>query len=164
MNESSDELLAESDELLAADELRLPESANTQLRLLALRTWLDRRSGEAELEVGIAALGLQEAMRESEQPTRPRRRLEQQDFLFQRSQLALASAQQSQSAYAEARVLLEDCVAHTTTGERLLVEYYLSLEELIEAANTSDNSPWFMAMSQVLSRVEQVGRPGDDLE
>jgi len=155
---------AGGDELLAADNLRLPESANILIRLHALSTWLDRRYADAELEVGVAALGLQEAMRESENEARPRHRSSQNNFLFQSRQLALVSAQQSQSAYDEARVLLEDCVAHTTTGERLLVEYYLSLEELIEAANVSGTTPWLTAMTDVMHRVEQVGTPGEGLE
>src|SRR4051812_13047841 len=122
-----------SDELLASDTLRLPESANILVRLHALRAWLDRRSMEAEAEVGMAALAFQTTMRDVENEARPRRRNLQNDQSIQHRQQALSSAQQSQSAYEEARTLLEDCITHTTTGERLLVEYYLSLEELLEA-------------------------------
>ncbi len=151
-----------SDELLAADELRLPESASVLVRLHALRAWLNRRYEEATSGVGMAALDLQETMRELENETRTRRRAAQSELLVQGVQRRLASAQQSLSAYDEARLLLEDCVAHTTTGERLLVEYYLSLEELIQASQLPTTSPWLAAMVDVLRRVEQVGTPGDD--
>lgn len=152
---------AGSDELLAADELRLPESANILVRLHALRAWLERHRAETELEIGTAALALQTAMSQAESETRPRRRFAQTDSPAHRAQLALSRAQQSLSAYDEASTLLEDCVAHTTAGERLLVEYYLSLEELIEAANSPAASPWLEAMQEVLHRVEQVGTPGE---
>lgn len=166
--DENDDLAAEeetgSDELLAVDELRLPAGANILVRLHALRAWLARRYRETELEVGSAALDLQEAMSEMENEVRPRRRAFQSDFLIQRAQLFLSKTQQRLSAYDEASTLLEDCVAHTTTGERLLVEYYLSLEELIEAADTPTDSPWLEAMQDVLHRVEQVGTPGEEEE
>lgn len=161
-DELSDAQEIGSDDLFAADDLRLPENANVLVRLHALRAWLHRRYAEAELEIGVAALALQAAMRESE--TRPRRRATQDNFLCQKTQQALASAQQSRSAYDEALVLLEDCVAHITTGERLLVEYYLSLEELIEASHTSAENPWLTAMADVLRRVEQVSTSNEEPE
>ena len=164
-DDDNDELAAEdvpgSDELLASDDLRLPESANILVRLHALRVWLNRRYVETELEVGTAALDLQEAMREIESNPRPRRSV-QNNFLSERAQRYLSFAQQRLSAYDEARTLLEDCVAHTTTSERLLVEYYLSLEELVQAAGTPPDSPWLAAMAEIMHRVEQVGAP--DLE
>lgn len=147
-----------SDELLASDDLRLPEGASILVRLHALRAWLKRRQAEAELEVGLAVLDLQEAMRRTESETRPRRRSEpdtQPDRL-------LASTQQRLSAYNEADALLESCVAHITVGDRLLVEYYLSLEELIEASGGEVDAPWRTAMLDVLSRIEQVGAPAED--
>jgi hypothetical protein len=153
-----------SDELLAADDLRLPESANTLVRLHALRAWLNRRCAETELEIGTAALDLQVAMLEAEGETRPRRRSAQEDFPTRRAQRYLASAQQRLSAYDEASTLLEDCVAHTTTGERLLVEYYLSLEELVQASESLPDSPWLAVMAEVLHRVEQVGTAGEGEE
>jgi len=155
-----------SDELLAADDLRLPASANVLVRLHALRAWLNRRYDETELEIGTAALDLQEAMRTGESDVRPRRRFAQSTAfaLVQLAQRNLSTAQQRLSAYDEARVLLEDCVVHTTTGERLLVEYYLALEELIQAAEASAASPWQEAMQNVLHRVEQVGVPGEEEE
>jgi hypothetical protein len=167
-DEENDNSAAEevgSDELLAADELRLPESANILVRLHALRAWLDRRHAETELEIGMAALDLQEITQEAESEPRPRRRLSSEnDFRVQRAQRHLVTAQQRLSAYDEARALLEDCVTHTTTGERLLVEYYLSLEELVQAANAPADAPWQEVMADVLHRVEQVGTPGKEEE
>ncbi len=166
-DEENDHSTAEevgSDELLAADELRLPESANILVRLHALRAWLDRRHAETELEIGMAALDLQEIMREAENELRPRRRSIEPDVRGQRAQRLLVAAQQRLSAYDEARALLEDCVTHTTTGERLLVEYYLSLEELVQATDSPADSPWQEVMADVLHRVEQVGTPGEGEE
>lgn len=151
-----------SDELLASDDLRLPEGANILIRLHALRAWLNRRQVEVGLEVGAAALDLQEAMQEASQQARPQRRSTPGNLLVQHTQEALASLQQRLSAYDEADILLEDCIAHTTASERLLVEYYLSLEELMEAADSLSPSPWREAMADVLQRVEQVGTPSEE--
>lgn len=152
-----------SDELLASDELRLPASANILVRLHALRAWLCRRHDDTELEVGTAALALQEAMNGPIVETRPRRRLVQHDASpVQLAQFVLSAVQQRLSAYEEASTLLEDCVTHTTTGERVLVEYYLSLEELIHATDVPDDSPWLAALADVMHRVEQVGTPGEE--
>jgi len=153
-----------SDELLAADELHLPESANVLVRLHALRAWLERRRAESELEIGTAALALQKAMSEPARDERPRRRFGENNQLLAHTQAALSEAQQRLSAYNEAATLLEECVAHTTTGERLLVEYYLSLEELIEAGEAPQDSPWRKTIQDVLHRVEQVGSPGEEME
>jgi hypothetical protein len=160
--ENEDAALSEigSDDLLAADDLRLPESANILVRLHALRAWLQRRRSETELEVGEAALALQMAAREQESVGRMRRRTEQPSA----AQLSLVQAQQRLSAYEEASTLLEDCVTHTTTGERLLVEYYLSLEELLQASASEPDSPWLEAMASVVHRVEQIGTPAEGEE
>ena len=64
-----------SDELLSDDNLRLPESANILVRLHAVQAWLSRRYDEATIEVGKAALGLQEVMQEDALETRVRRRM-----------------------------------------------------------------------------------------
>lgn len=152
-----------SDELLAADDLRLPENANILIRLHALRAWLHRRHADTEAEIGQAALHLQEVTREAENAARPRRRSEQNDMLNQSALRNLAATQQRLSAYDEASTLLEDCVAHTTAGERLLVEYYLSLEELIQASEALPGSSWLLAMADVRHRVEQIGAPGEDV-
>ena len=49
-----------SDELLSDDDLRLPEEANPLVRLHAVRAWLTRRQKMANLEIGEAALKLQQ--------------------------------------------------------------------------------------------------------
>jgi hypothetical protein len=157
-----------SDELLSDENLRLPESANILVRLHAVQAWLSRRYDEAVIEVGEAALGLQEVMQEDAVETRPRRRRQQMEEAqrFQRAQHVLAEAQQRLSAYEEAQSILEDCVAHTS-GERVLVEYYLTLEELVlqsqeRTDKTEDRSPWLDALSDVLHRVEHVGTPDEE--
>src|SRR5947199_769942 len=94
-----------SDELLSDENLRLPESANILVRLHAVRAWLSRRHDEATIEVGEAALALQELMQEDAVEVKPRRRmhLEEDTQRFQRAQKALAAAQQRLSAYEEAQ-------------------------------------------------------------
>ena len=159
-----------SDELLADVNLRLPEGANILVRLHAVRAWLSRRLDEATIEVGEAALALQEMMQEEAVETRPRRRAHQNETVqeqFQRAQKTLAESQQRLSAYKEAQSMLEDCVAHTS-GERVLVEYYLTLEELVlqsqeQVNQTEDRSPWLEALSDVLHRIEHVGTPDEEL-
>ena len=157
-----------SDELLSDENLRLPESANILVRLHAVRAWLSRRRDEASIEVGEAALALQEVMKENPAETRPRRRMHQMEEAqqFQRVQQALAESQQRLSAYEEAQSILEDCVAHTS-GERVLVEYYLTLEDLVMQSQekmdqTQDRSPWLDALSDVLHRIEHVGTPDEE--
>jgi len=158
-----------SDELLSNDSLRLSEGANILVRLHAVRAWLSRRRDEATIEVGEAALSLQQMMQEQAVETRPRRRTHQIEAVqqqFLRAQKALSESQQRLSAYEEAQSILEDCVAHTS-GERVLVEYYLTLEELVlqsqeQVDETEDRSPWLDAMSDVLHRIEHVGIPDED--
>jgi hypothetical protein len=157
-----------SDELLSDENLRLPESANVLVRLHAVRAWLSRRHDEATIEVGEAALTLQEIMQEEAVETKPRRRLRlgEDTQRFQRAQKALLTAQQRLSAYEEAQSIFEDCVAHTS-GERVLVEYYLTLEGLVlqskeEMDSIEDRSSWLDALSDVLHRVEHVGTPDEE--
>ena len=158
-----------SDELLSEENLRLPEGANILARLHAVRAWLSRRHDEAAIEVGETALALQEMMQEEAVETRPRRRSHQVEAVqeqFQRAQKALAESQQRLSAYEEAQSILEDCVAHTS-GERVLIEYYLTLEELVLQSQErmdqkEDRSPWLDALSDVLHRIEQVGTPEEE--
>ena len=158
-----------SDELLSDENLRLPEGANILVRLHAVRAWLSRRRDEATIEVGEAAIALQEMMQEQAVEARPRRRTHQIEAVqeqFQRAQKALTQSQQRLSAYEEAQSILEDCVAHTS-GERVLVEYYLTLEELVlqseqQVDQTEDHSPWLDAISDVLHRIEHVGTPEED--
>ena len=167
-HESNDDEIG-SDELLSDENLRLPESANILVRLHAVRAWLLRKQDEATIEVGEAALALQEIIQKDAVETRPRRRTNQMEAVqqqFQRSQKALTAAQQRLSAYEEAQSILEDCVAHTS-GERVLVEYYLTLEDLVlqnqeQMNQTEDHSPWFYALSDVLHRVEHVGTSNEE--
>jgi len=152
-----------SDELLSDENLRLPESANILVRLHAVRAWLSRRRDETSIEVGGAAIGLQEIMQEEAVEKRTRRRTRQNESMqerFQRAQKALVASQKRLSAYEEAQSLLEDCVAHTS-GERVLVEYYLTLEELVlqcqeQVDQLDDHSPWLDAISDVLHRIEHA--------
>jgi hypothetical protein len=169
--DSDDEFLEEtaetgSDDLLADDDLRLPDSANTLVRVHAVRAWLTRRQRETSMEIGTAALALQHIVQEEPQESRLRRRERQvQAERMQHQQKALLDAQQRMHAYEEAEALLEECIAHTTTGERVLVEYYLTLEELVENAapdNHAEHSPWLQAIEDVQHRIEHVGSPNED--
>ena len=168
---NDDEFLDESteigsDELLSDDNLRLPESANTLVRLHAVRAWLTRREVETSMEIGEAALALQEAFQEPPQETRLQRRERQHNDMqrVQRAQQALEEAQQRMSTYEEAQGLLEECVAHTTSGERVLVEYYLMLEDLMQSTiETQEPSKQRVkALSEVQHRIERVGAPNED--
>ncbi len=158
-----------SDELLSDENLRLPEGANILVRLHAVRAWLLRKLEETRIEVGEAALILQEMMQEQVVETRPRRRVRQIDTMqqqFQHTQKALEVAQRRLSAYEEAQSILEECVVHTS-GERVLVEYYLTLEELVlqrqeQEDQSEDSSPWIDAMSDVLHRIEHVGTSNEE--
>lgn len=153
-----------SDELLAADNLRLPADANILVRLHALRAWLARRAAECEHDIGSAALDLQAVARTLDEGIRPRRRSApaQHDQILQRAQHRLASAQRRSHTYEEARELLEECVAHTTTGARLLVEYYLALEERLLSPTSPTDIPWVETMQSVQHRVEQLGTPDEN--
>jgi hypothetical protein len=154
-----------SDELLSDDNLRLPESANILVRIHAVRAWLTRRYEETSLEVGEAALALQEMMTQEHQEMRLRRRERQsRQEQLNHIQQVLAEAQQRLSAYEEAQSLLEDCIAHTS-GERVLVEYYLILDELVETAilaNQAGQIPRLSALADVQHRVEHVGAPNEE--
>jgi leucyl aminopeptidase (aminopeptidase T) len=154
-----------SDELLSDDNLRLPESASILVRIHAVRAWLARRYEETAIEVGEAALVLQEMMMQEPQETRLRRRERQsQQEQLSHIQQVLLEAQQRLSAYEEAQSLLEDCIAHTS-GERVLVEYYLALEDLVQAAtqaNQPGQAPRLRALADVQHRVEHVGAPNEE--
>lgn len=154
-----------SDELLSEDNLRLPESANILVRVHAVRAWLARRRDEAAIQVGEAALQLQEISMEEPQEPRIRRRAQQLlTGRRERAQQLLMDAQERLSAYEEAQALLEECLAHNN-GERVLVEYYLLLEERatgeLPSHNQDNQSPhtpsWYSAIADVQHRVEHVG-------
>jgi hypothetical protein len=156
-----------SDELLSDDNLRLPESANILVRIHALRAWLTRRCEETSIEIGEAALLLQEMMTQEPQVTRLRRRdrQSQQERLGQIQQV-LAEAQQRLSAYEEAQSLLDESITHTS-GERVLVEYYLALEDLMqdvaqENQSEQEQAPRLSALAEVQHRVERVGAPSEE--
>jgi hypothetical protein len=156
-----------SDELLAADNLRLPESANVLVRVHAVRAWLVRRHEEAAIEAGMAALTLQRAMSNPVEENRPRRRVPHPpDTTLVQQQLA--DARQRIDAFEGAQTLLEDCIAHTN-GERVLVEYYLAVEQLIidngyalSGEAPIQRTPWLNAMLEVMQRVEHVGTPQEE--
>ena len=159
---------AGSDELLADDNLRLPDSANVLVRVHAVRAWLARRHDEAAIEAGRAALALQEVMSNPGAESRPRRALHPPDT--SQAQQQLADARQRMDAIEEAQSLLEECITHTN-GERVLVEYYLAVEQLLldsGYALSSDNpeqpphTPRFDALLDILQRIEHVGTPQED--
>lgn len=152
-----------SDELLSDDNLRLPESANILVRTHAVRAWLVRRQEEHTLEVGEAALALQQVMTQEPQATRLRwRQRETLQLQIDKQQQRLAEAQQRLEGYLEAQALLEDCITHTS-GERVLVEYYLALEDLVHnIIHDSEATPRLQALFDVQHRIEHVGAPNEE--
>jgi hypothetical protein len=160
-----------SDELLSDDALRLPDSASILVRLHAVRAWLARNRLEASAAVGAAALALQAASQFPVERQRPRRRFraaaaaEAAGDSFYKQQQQLRGAQEALSAFEQAQGWLEECVAHTN-GERVLVEYYLQIEQaLLDAGYTPGeekpdrHTPWYDTMVAVLRRIEHVGIP-----
>jgi hypothetical protein len=164
---SQEETETGSDELLSNDNLRLPDSANPLVRLHAMRAWLTRRQKETHLEMGTIALDLQQLQQEGQPEAKLRRReLQARQDRLQAVQERFQSTQQLLSVYEEAESLLEDCVNHTTVSERLLVEYYLTIEALAQDAlpeHAGQPSPRLAALSDVLHRIEQVGAPHEDV-
>jgi hypothetical protein len=154
-----------SDELLSDDNLRLPESANILVRIHALRAWLARRCEETTLELGAAALALQAGTMQEQPGTRLRRRERQsQEERLALIQQSLAETRQRLSAYEEAQSLLEDSITHTS-GERVLVEYYLALEDLVQSiiqAEQPAQAPRLSALADVQRRVEHIGSPNEE--
>lgn len=156
-----------SDELLSNDSLRLPDSANPLVRLHAIRAWLTRRQKEARLKMGTIALDLQQLQQEDQPEARLRRRaLQARQARLQAAQAHFQFTQQLLSGYTEAESLLEDCVNHTTVSERLLVEYYLTIEALAQEETAQEyngeQSPRLTALSDVLHRIEHVGAPHEE--
>ncbi|MFL5698899.1 MAG: hypothetical protein ACJ797_17595 [Ktedonobacteraceae bacterium] len=155
-----------SDDLLSDDNLRLPESANILVRIHAVRAWLTRRYEETSIEVGEAALALQEMTQELQETRLRRRERQNQQEQLNHIQQVLADAQQRLSAYEEAQSLLDESIAHTS-GERVLVEYYLSLEDLVQGAIQAippgqGHTPRLSALADVQHRVEHVGAPNEE--
>ena len=136
--------------------------------LHAVRAWLTRREVETSMEIGEAALALQIAFQEPPQETRLQRRERQQQAggmqRVQQAQQALEEAQQRMSTYEETQALLEDCIAHTTSGERVLVEYYLMLEDLMQSTIEAQEpaKQRIKALAEVQHRVERVGAPNEE--
>lgn len=163
---SQEETETGSDELLSDDNLRLPDSANPLVRLHAIRAWLARRQKETRLDIGMLALDLQRLQQEGQPEVRLRRReLQARQDRLQAVQERFQSTQQLLNVYEEAEQLLEECVNHTTVSERLLVEYYLTIEQLAQEATQEDEgtqSPRLLALSDVLQRIEQVGTSHED--
>jgi hypothetical protein len=149
-----------SDELLSDDNLRLPDNANPLVRLHAVRAWLNKRQKETRLDIGMIALDQQQLEQEGLEFGQTRRVSPASLSRKQAIQTRLQFYQQLLSTYEEAETLLEDCVDHTTISERLLVEYFLTIEELVQTAQqqpTNERSPRLTALNDVLHRVEQVG-------
>jgi len=155
-----------SDELLSDENLRLPDSANPLVRVHALRAWLTRRQKETSLEIGEAALALQELQQEDNHETKLRRRerqarMERAYFVQQ----VFQGAQRRLATYEKAQVLLEDCISHTTSNDRVLVEYYLTLDDLMQHYPQSEemqHSPELQALNDVQHRVEHVGAHNEE--
>lgn len=154
-----------SDELLSDDNLRLPESANILVRVHAVQAWLTRRYHETTLEVGEAALALQELAQASEELPRQRRRERQErEARLSQIQQRLTEAQQRLHTYEEAQTFLEECIDHTS-GERVLVEYYLVLEDLVERVrqeSEAGQNPRLQVLTEVQHRIERVGAPPEE--
>ncbi len=156
-----------SDELLSDDNLRLPENANPLVRLHAMRAWLLRRQKESTVAMGGAALALQDLQHED--AGAPRLRRSEREALaqhVQRAQNAFKQAQEHLNAYEEAEAILEDCVNHLTVNERLLVEYYLVLDDSIQSSIQEEqdetHSPRIEALLDVQQRVGRIGSPMEE--
>ncbi|HEX4203353.1 MAG TPA: hypothetical protein VHZ51_03975 [Ktedonobacteraceae bacterium] len=162
---STNETEVGSDELLSDDSIRLPDSANPLVRLHAVKAWLTRRQKETTLEMSKAALDWQTLQQTATQDSGRMRRREQQQLTeqLQRAEHSYQMLQEKLNAYEQAEQLLEDCLAHTTSSERTLVEYYLLLEEMVgQEVDNPDSvaaTPHQQAFTDVQHRVEQVGAP-----
>jgi hypothetical protein len=161
--ENEEDEIIGSDELLSQDELRLPESASILVRLHAVRAWLTRRQQDTRIEMGNTALALQEASQDQAFTLTRRRDREQQEARLRQAQQRYQAAQERLETYEEAQTLLEECIDHTS-GERVLVEYYLQLEDLMQKkqddSRTSNAS--LASLADVLHRIEHVGAPSEE--
>ncbi|HTI13360.1 MAG TPA: hypothetical protein VL461_02170 [Dictyobacter sp.] len=150
-----------SDELLSDDNLRLPDGASPLVRLHAIRAWLARRQREVKIEMGETALSMQEFQEHDRlEPQMRRREREALANRIQTLQQHMQKTQEQLEAYQEAEVRLEDCVDHTTVGERLLVEYYLDLDAIIQddfQQHDHTITPRVEALVDVQQRIEHVG-------
>lgn len=156
-----------SDELLSDDNLRLPAGANPLVRLHAVRAWLERRERETKVEMGEAALSLQQLQERLGIGNVRRREYQDLSAQMQHYQHLFTQGQERLDAYEEAADLLEDAVNHVTVSERLLVEYYLELDGVVQeyrqalddedAEETVPQTPRLQALLDVQQRVERVG-------
>jgi hypothetical protein len=154
-----------SDELLSDEDLRLPDEASPLVRLHAVRAWLTRQRKETTIEIGTAALSLQEAQQDQNVSHLRRREMQRIEAQRQQALQDLQAAQQRLTAFEEAEELLTECIVHTTSNERTLVEYYLALEELTlheQEESQAPSSPRYEALIDVLQRVEHVGSPNEE--
>jgi len=152
-----------SDDLLSEDFLRLPETANILVRIHAVRAWLERRLKETGLEIGQAVLALQEMQMETS--TLRRRERERQSVRLHQLQQDIEDAQERLRGFQDAEALLEENITHVTSSERTLVEYYLALEETMQASDEEHlpaTPAWLLALSEVQHRIEAVGIPDED--
>jgi hypothetical protein len=159
INDDDDAEETGSDELLSDDNLRLPEDANTLVRVHAIRAWFKRKQREIQLTMGNTALELQDSQQGDGGVPLRRRAYQEQMERAQRLQTSFRQDQERLDTFIEAETWLEDCVDHTTIGERLLVEYYLELETIIEAdlqEHAQEETPRVQALLEVLQRVERV--------
>lgn len=160
-----------SDDLLSEDGLRLPEGANILVRVHAVRAWLTRRKQDADLAIGQVALALQMLMQDEPESSRPRRRRVQQTDPYTRVlelQQELQAAQDRLQAYTEAEELFEDYLTHNTSSDRVLVEYYLAIENLCfeqtQAPQEAEGNQVIrqQIFEEVLHRLERVTAPESD--
>ena len=86
----------------------------------------------------------------------------------QQAQQEMEGAQQRLNTYEEAQTLLEETVSHVTAGERILVEYYLAIEQLLEESlnsidrNIEEQQARRDVLADVLHRIEHVGIPDEE--
>lgn len=158
-NTHIDKATSGSDELLADDDLRLPEGAHALVRVHAVQAWLNRRVREATLAQGEAALALQAAQAEDENNhTMRRRERERREVLLLRCQQHIEREQARIETYEKAQELLQEYIDHAGS-ERVLVEFYLALEMLAEQETyaAAPTSTRLDALAEVQHRVERVG-------
>jgi len=89
----------------------------------------------------------------------------------QHLQEQLSVAQERLRGYEEAQRLFEQCVDHVTAGERVLVEYYLMLDALLQdlrertgqnEQGTAGMSAYLEALADVQHRIEHVVVPEEE--
>ena len=121
---------------------------------------------ETKIEMGEAALEQQDIQAVLEQGHMRRRAYQEYAERLQHYQHIFTQAQERLSTYEEAEALLEETVNHVTVGERLLVEYYLEIENKIQddvqeqavlEAAKAHQTPRLQALLDIQQRIERVG-------